>query len=161
MKKILRLLSASLLLLVAVVVPQDAFAQKGEMALGLKGGYATYNDGGYAGVYFHYTFADHFRIAPDIGYAFGNEGKSAFLMDIDMQFPFRLVRAFNVYPLAGFTLNSWSYKGDSHATRVGANFGAGFDIKLTDNLKINIAGKYSLMKDTGGGFFDAGIAYVF
>lgn len=143
------------------VIAPNASAQKGEMMLGLAGGFATHNNGGYADIYFQYTFAPHFRIAPEIGYVFRNEGKSAFEASVDMHFPFRLAKGFGIYPLVGLTLNDWSYQYDGHDTRVGADFGAGFDIYLTSYLKLSLQGKYSLMNDTGGGFFNAGIGYVF
>lgn len=144
-----------------MAAPSAASAQKGEMTLGIAGGYATYNNGGYANIYFQYSFAKHVRIAPEIGYMFRNEGKSGLEVSVDMQFPFRLANRFSIYPLAGVTLNNWNYRGDGHATRFGADFGAGFDINLTSHLKLTLQGKYSLMNDTSGGFFDMGIGYVF
>lgn len=149
------------LLFAAVMIPMEMSAQKGEKTLGISGGYASYNDGGYTDVYFQYTFADHFRIAPDIGYAFRSEGKSAFLLDVDMQFPFRIAKGFGAYPLVGFTYNNWNYRHGDNASRAGANFGAGFDIYLTSYLKLSLEGKYSLMNDTSGAFFGMGIGYVF
>ncbi|MBD5203281.1 MAG: hypothetical protein HDS82_00190 [Bacteroidales bacterium] len=139
----------------------EASAQRGEKTLGVAGGYATYNDGGYANIYFQYTFADHFRIAPEMGYVFRSEGASAFTMSVDMQFPFRVARGLSLYPLAGLTFNNWSYRHDGHATRAGADFGGGIDLYLTSNLKLTLQGKYSVMNDTGGGYIGMGIGYVF
>ncbi len=160
MKKITSLVLA-IVAAVCCLFPDESMAQKGDMTLGVKGGFATYNNGGFVDVFFQYSFADHVRIAPDLGYAFRNEGKSAFLLDIDVQFPFKLAKAFSVYPLIGFTFNNWSYQYAGNASRAGANFGAGFDLYLTSNLKLSLQGKYSLMNDTSGGFFDMGIGYVF
>lgn len=135
--------------------------KKGEMTLGIAGGYASHNDGGYMDLYFQYTVAPHIRIAPEIGYVFRNEGKSAFEFSTDLQMPFRLARGFNIYPLVGFTLNNWDYQGGGNMTRVGGDFGVGFDVYLTSNLKLNLQGKYSLMNDCSGGFFNFGFGYVF
>lgn len=161
MKKFAKILAAIALLVGVAAVPQEAYAQRGEKTLGVAGGFATYNNGGYANLYFQYSFADHVRIAPEIGYIFRNEGKSGFEMSVDMHFPFKIARGFGVYPLAGLTFNNWTYHHDGHASRLGADFGAGFDIYLTSNLKLTLQGKYSLLNDTGGGFFDMGIGYVF
>ena len=139
----------------------ESFAQKGEKTLGIMGGMATYNSGGFSQLYFQYTFGNHLRIAPDMGYVFRNEGKSAFFMDLDLQLPFRLGRGVNIYPLAGLTFNNWSWKGGGHESRLGMNFGAGLDIYLTRNLKLNLQGKYSMMNDTGGGFVGLGLGYIF
>lgn len=161
MRTRLSAIASALLVAISLIGAQEVSAQRGEKTLGVAGGFATYNNGGYADLYFQYSFANHFRIAPEIGYVFRNEGKSAFELSVDMHFPFRIARGFAVYPLAGFTFNNWSYAGDGHASRAGADFGAGFDIYLTSNLKLNLQGKYSLMNDTGGGFFNMGIGYVF
>lgn len=162
MKKIIRYLGISVFIGLCSLFSFEASAQqKGEMSLGIAGGVATYNDGGYVKAFYQYTFAPHIRIAPEVGYVFRNQGKSAFEMSVDMHFPFRLAKGFDVYPLAGLTLNNWNYKHSDSTTKVGADFGAGFDLYLTSNLKLNLQGKYSLMNDTDGGFFDMGIAYVF
>lgn len=162
MKKKLRTIFAAALLGCAVMFPTVANAQKkGEMTLGVAGGFATENNGGYVNAFFQYTAAPHVRIAPEIGYVFRNEGKSAFEMSADVQFPFRVAKGLSLYPLAGVTLNSWNHVHHNTQTRVGADFGGGFDIYLTSNLKLNFQGKYSLMNDYSGGFFDMGIGYVF
>ena len=145
----------------AMLFPASAQAQKGEKSLGLIGVFSTYNNGGYFGVDFQYTVVKHVRLAPDIAYGFRNDGKSAFLLDVDVQFPFGLAKGFNIYPLVGFTFNNWNYQNGGNASRAGANFGAGFDFYLTSNLKLSLQGKYSVMNDTSGGFFGMGIGYVF
>lgn len=160
MKRI-KLLAVAVIALIGALAPASAQAQRGEKTLGVMGGFATYNDGGFTDVYFQYSFANHFRLAPDLGYVFRNDGKSAFVLDVDLHFPFRIVKGFGVYPLVGFTFNNWSYKHGDNASRAGANFGAGFDIYLTSYLKLSLQGKYSLMNDTSGAFFGMGIGYVF
>lgn len=162
MKTFTRLALGAALTLGALFIPtSQAMAQRGEKTLGVAGGFSTYNNGGYADIYFQYSFADHVRIAPEIGYAFRHDNKSAFIASVDMHFPFRIARGFSVYPLAGVTFNNWSYRGGGNASRAGFDFGGGFDIKLTNYLKLTIQGKYSLMNDTDGGFIGMGLGYVF
>lgn len=161
MKSKLRILLVSMMVICGMAIPASVSAQKGEKTLGVSGGFSTYNNGGFADVYFQYSFANHIRLAPDIGYVFRNEGCSAFFFDVDVHFPFRLARGFSIYPLVGFTYNNWDYQHGVHASRAGANFGGGFDIYLTSNLKLTLQGKYSAMNDTGGGFFNMGIGYNF
>ncbi|MDE6536944.1 MAG: hypothetical protein K2M13_02755 [Muribaculaceae bacterium] len=144
-----------------VICPLSGQAQSGEKTLGLIGGYSSYNNSGYLGVDFQYSFASHVRIAPDIAYSFRNEGKSAFILDVDMHFPFALAKGVGIYPLVGFTFNNWSYQGGGHANRAGANFGGGFDFNLTSDLKLSLQAKYSLMNDTGGAFVGVGLGYRF
>lgn len=138
-----------------------ACAQKGEKTLGIAGGFASYNTGGFAEVYFQYSFTDHVRIAPEVGYIFRNEGKSGFAGSIDMHFPFRVARGFKLYPLAGITFNNWGYKNGDSASRGGLDFGGGLDLYFTSQLKMTVQGKYSFMKDTGGAFASIGLGYVF
>lgn len=149
--------------LCALALPHSVCAQsaRGEKTLGITGGYASYNHSGYAGVYFQYTFARHVRIAPEVDYIIRNDNKSGLAISCDMHFPFRISRGIQVYPLAGLAFNSWNYSDDGSASRFGGSLGAGFDFYLTQNLKLNVQGKYSLMKDTSGAFAGIGIGYVF
>lgn len=162
MKKYLRCVVVAVVVMAAAVgLPVAASAQTGEKTIGLSGGFATHNSSGFSEVYFHYTVVPHVRIAPDLGYVFRNEGKSAFVIDVDVHFPFRIARGLNIYPLVGFAFNNWSYQGGGHAARAGMNVGGGFDLFLTRQLKLNLQGKYSMMNDTGGGFIGMGIGYNF
>lgn len=157
-KKFLSVVAAALCLLVASM---PAAAQSGEKTLGVAGGFSTYNNGGYAGIYFQYSFADHIRLSPELGYVFRNKNVSAFAMSLDVQFPFRIARGFGVYPLAGLTYNNWSYQPGGHLSRLGADVGAGLDFYMTSSFKLTLQGKYSMMNDTSGGFFNLGFGYVF
>lgn len=160
MKKFLSVFSAMVVAMMCLI-PSTASAQKGEMTLGLNGGFATYNDGGYTNLFFQYTPINHVRLAPEIGYVFRNDGKSAFNLAVDVHFPFKLGRGVAVYPLVGFVFNSWDYQHGDNANRAGVDFGGGLDFYLTSYLKLSLQGKYSMMNDTGGGFIGAGIGYVF
>lgn len=162
MNKYLKRIALAFMTAVAIFgVSSTASAQTGEKTIGLSGGFATYNSSGYTEVYMHYTIVPHVRLAPDLGYVFRNEGKSAFVFDIDLHFPFKIARGLDIYPLAGFAFNNWTYQNAGHATRCGMNIGGGFDVNLTSQLKITLQGKYSMMNDTGGGFIGMGIGYRF
>lgn len=160
-KSTLRLLPALLAVMAAFLFAPSASAQKGKMTLGLSGGYATNNDGGYTNLFFQYEPIAHVRLAPEIGYVFRNDGKSAFNLAVDVHFPFRIGRPVSVYPLVGVVFNSWKYPGDNTLNRAGADFGAGVDFHLTNYLKLSLQGKYSLMNDVSGGFIGMGMGYVF
>ncbi|MDE6381895.1 MAG: hypothetical protein K2L57_03400, partial [Muribaculaceae bacterium] len=64
-----RKLICSIVAILAAAFPSAVSARnlpvKGEKSLGVTAGYASYNNSGYAGVYFQYTFAQHVRIAPE------------------------------------------------------------------------------------------------
>lgn len=163
MKKTLSalLLTVTLLAGLFITTPEASAQKKGAMTLGLSGGYASKNNGGYADLFFMYQFAQHVRIAPEIGYVFRNEGKSAFTMDVDMHFPFAITRGVNVYPLAGVAFNNWTFEGGGNATRLGLDLGGGFDINMTSQLKLTLQAKYTLMNDMGGAYVGMGIGYNF
>lgn len=156
-KLLLRLATLAVLLITSL----SASAQRGEKTLGIAAGYASYNNSGSAAVYFQYGFAQHVRIAPEIGCVFRNQGKSAFLATADMHFPFTLARGFNIYPLAGLTFNSWSRVGANSYNNVGLDFGGGLELYMTSKLKFNVQAKYSLINKTSGAFASFGIGYVF
>lgn len=158
------LLIATLLLISAfcsVKVAAKSNSVKGEKTLGIRGGYASYNESGYNSIFFEYTFAPHFRISPEIGYVYSHYRKTAFKLDADMQFPFRIVSGLQIYPLAGLAFNNWSYKDDSSKSRLGADLGAGLDFYMTQNLKLNVQAKYSWLPDVSGLFAGLGIGYIF
>lgn len=141
--------------------PAFASAASHEKSLGVGGGYATHNHSGYGKIFFQYSFKPFLRIAPEIGYVFKHENSSGFEAAVDMHFPFRVARGLKLYPLAGVAINNWSITDGGHVTRAGFNLGGGVDLYFTPSFKIGLQGKYSLLKDTDGGFFDISFGYVF
>ena len=164
-KKLQASLSTAVLLASVILCAPGAHAfGKGEKSMGVMGGYATYSHSGYVSANFQYTFARHFRLAPEIGYVFLNNGRSGMEVSADMHFPFRVARGFGLYPLAGLTFQGWSVKvlGERESwSRFGGDFGIGADIYFTNFLKMTFQGKYSWLKDTSGFFVGMGLSYVF
>ncbi len=165
---ILRL--AAVLLLMAGGLHASAQVERGQKSFGPKVGYITRNNSVVAGPCFDYAFSSHVRIAPSIGLAFRNEDRDALLVDIDMHFPIATWNTSVIYPLAGITFNSWGRHNlepdthddvTSHQNSFGLNMGAGWEIRLSNSLKIGIEGKYTLIKHNPNGQFAARIAYVF
>lgn len=166
MKTRIATITAGIIMLLAVGSPQTAQAVgRGEKSVGVIGGYSSYNDGGYLSANFQWEFANHFRLAPEIGVSFENDHKSAFLISCDIHFPFRVYRGIVLYPLVGLTMNSWHYSWEgaepSYRTSVGGNFGAGVDFYFTNFLKMTLQAKYSAMAHTSGAFAGIGLSYVF
>ncbi len=166
MSRIKTILAGALMITGMVYSPEALAFGKGEKSVGVSGGYATYNNSGYVTVNFQWEFANHFRLAPDLGCVFPARDKSGFLVDCDLHFPFKLVRGFGVYPLIGLAYNNWhiSHPGNvdsENLSRVGGNVGLGFDFYFTRNLKMQVQGKYSWMRDTDGGFIGLGLSYIF
>ncbi len=148
--------------------------QKGEKSFGPKIGYVSHNKSAVAGLVFQYTFSQPLRISPEIGCAFRNNDEDAFLVDLNFHVPFGIVDSEKVaiYPLAGLAFNSWSRHGvkpdeaddvdvTTHTNRFGANLGAGFDLRCSSTLRLNLEAKYTLIKSYSALYLTAGISYVF
>lgn len=148
----------------ALIAPSASAIGKGEKAVGINGGFASYNESGYLSASFQYAWADHFRLAPEIGFVFPNNHKTGFMIDADVQFPFRIAKGLGLYPLAGLAFNNWSYKtghGTDNISRFGINVGAGLDVYFTNSFKMSVEAKYSLMQNTSGVFVGLGFNYLF
>ncbi len=171
-KTITRLIVAATLA-IASSLPSQAQIVKGEKSLGPKIGYASKNKSAVAGLVFQYSFSDHFRISPELGYIFRNNDMDAFTFDINAHVPFGFTgEKVAFYPLAGMNYSSWSRhfrtqgleSSDDVSTRTarfGFNLGAGFDLRCSESLKLSIEAKYILMKRYSTAVITAGIAYVF
>lgn len=160
-KPFIRFIFVVVVLLTSIVISPATMAQRGQKSLSLSAGYASFNNSGYTDISFQYSFSKNVRIAPTIGYVYKKEGKSAFTINLDVQFPFKICQGIQIYPLTGVTFNDWTYKNDENLARFGLNAGAGVDLYITSNLKFSIQGKYSFMNDTDGAFGGIGIGYVF
>lgn len=171
MKHILTILTAAVIA-IGAAIPAQAQTVKGEKALGPKIGYISENSSAVAGLFFHYSFSEHLRISPEIGCAFRNQDSDAFLVDINMHFPFALSSQgkVNLYPIAGLAFNSWNHHIDApdlgddvttHTNRFGVNAGAGFDLRCSESLQLNLEAKYTLVKRYSSFIATIGICYVF
>lgn len=159
--------------MLAATLGASAQLVRGEKSLGVKIGYASENSAPVAGLTFQYAFSSHLRIAPELGCAFRHHDKDALLVDLNLHVPFGLTEGGKVllYPLAGLAFNSWNKHRDSiidqdadvttHVNRFGVNLGAGFDLRCTETLKLNLEAKYTLVKSYSSAYITAGISYMF
>ena len=145
--------------------------QRGEKTLGVKAGYISHNKSAVAGLAFQYALSSVVRLSPEIGCAFRHNNEDALIIDVNVHTPFGVGgEKVALYPLAGVTFNSWATHRVStldeadvttHTNRFGANLGAGFDLRCSSTLKLNIEAKYALIKSYSGVLLTAGISYVF
>lgn len=148
----------------------SAQVERGEKMLGVRVGYATENRSVDAGITFRYAIVPWVRIAPEIGCVFRNRHKDAFTVDLNFQVPFSFDSdKVDLYPLVGVAYNSWStHYNDidgndvsSRLNRIGANLGAGFDIRMSSTLNLGIEAKYTFVKTFTSLYLTASISYVF
>ncbi len=165
-KKVLTTLAAA-----AICCAAQAQLTPGEKSLGPKLGYVSHNSSCVAGLVFQYTVSEHFRLVPEISCVFRNKGQDALLLDLNAHVPFGVgsPKAW-LYPVAGLSFNSWATHAleeinsddvTSHINRFGVNVGAGFELRCSDALKLNIEAKYTLIKSYSATYVTAGISYIF
>lgn len=135
------------------VISMSAFAQtqQGQSSFGFNLGYG-FNDNGNAlvGLDYRYNFTDEVRFAPSLTYFVKDNGLSAWAIDMNVHYVFKLSDMFGFYPLAGLDLSFWkaSVRDWSHnMTRFGANIGLGGEVYATDQLNIGLEFKYNIIKD--------------
>lgn len=169
--------AAAAAVIVAVIMAMSpstaAQAVKGEKSVGPRIGYISENNSATAGLFFQYAFSSHFRLAPEIGYVFRHDRKDAFMFDINAHFPFGFTgEKVAFYPLAGLNYSSWNCHFDreefdkikdvsTRKSRFGMNFGAGFDLRCSETLKLSLEAKYLLIKEFSCAQIGVGISYVF
>lgn len=154
---------------------QTASAGNGETVFGVRTGYVSRNESVDAGLFFRYSFSDHFRLQPSADLVFRNNDRDAFAINLDCQFPFNFSSSrFDLYPFAGLNYSSWSLHntksvGDTdfgsdesvRANRFGVNMGAGFGMRVSSTLQVNFQAGYTLVKGNSGVSLLAGLGYVF
>ena len=159
----------------AFCAPASFASQKGEKVFGVRTGYISRNRSADLGLFFQYTFSEHFRLQPSADLVFRHHNREAFTVDLNAHVPIAVTGDdFSLYPLAGINFSSWNHHFDSledgelitpewssRTNRFGANFGAGFDLKVTSTLKISIEACYTFIKSNSGVRVLAGIGYVF
>ncbi|WP_293716827.1 outer membrane beta-barrel protein [uncultured Parabacteroides sp.] len=144
------------------IISMSAFAQtqQGQSSFGFNLGYG-FNDNGNAllGVDYRYNFTDEVRFAPSLTYFVKDNGLSAWAIDMNVHYVFKLSEMFGFYPLAGLDLSFWKLSGKgeiaglgkydvSHnMTRFGANIGLGGEVYATNQLTVGLEFKYNIIKD--------------
>ena len=115
-----------------------AQTQQGQSSFGFNLGY-NFNDVGNAtiGIDYRYCVTDAFRLTPSITHLVKNDGVSAWAIDMNAHYVFKLSEMFGFYPLAGLSLSFWK-AGPWDATRFGANIGLGGEVYATDRVSVGL-----------------------
>ena len=158
------------------IISMSAFAQtqQGQSSFGFNIGYG-FNDNGNAllGVDYRYNFTDEVRFAPSLTYFVKDNGLSAWAIDMNVHYVFKLSEMFGFYPLAGLDLSFWKFSGSAHLkdwgdlkvshneTRFGANIGLGGEVYATDQLTVGLEFKYNIIKDFDQPILGVRVGYKF
>lgn len=149
------------------IISMSAFAQtqQGQSSFGFNIGYG-FNDNGNAllGVDYRYNFTDEVRFAPSLTYFVKDNGLSAWAIDMNVHYVFKLSEMFGFYPLAGLDLSFWKFGAGSwshNMTRFGANIGLGGEVYATDQITVGLEFKYNIIKDFDQPILGVRVGYNF
>ena len=155
-----------MLMLTLFSIGAYAQTQQGQSSFGFNLGY-NFNDVGNAtiGIDYRYCVTDAFRLTPSITHLVKNDGLSAWAIDMNAHYVFKLSEMFGFYPLAGLSLSFWNWDaghGLSHnETRLGANIGLGGEVYATDRISVGLEAKYNIIKDLDAAALAVRVGYNF
>ena len=145
------------------IISMSAFAQtqQGQSSFGFNLGYG-FNENGNAllGLDYRYNLTDEVRLAPSLSYFVKDDGLSAWAIDVNAHYVFKLSDMFGFYPLAGLSLSFWK-AGPWDATRFGANIGLGGEVYATDRISVGLEAKYNIIKDLDAAALAVRVGYNF
>ncbi|WP_298552342.1 outer membrane beta-barrel protein [uncultured Parabacteroides sp.] len=150
-----------MLMLTLFSIGAYAQTQQGQSSFGFNLGY-NFNDVGNAtlGIDYRYCVTDAFRLTPSITHLVKNDGLSAWAIDMNAHYVFKLSEMFGFYPLAGLSLSFWK-AGPWDATRFGANIGLGGEVYATDRVSVGLEAKYNIIKDLDAAALAVRVGYNF
>lgn len=175
----------TIMLALALLMSAGAFAQRGEMSIGLRGSYFQEesgsfwsNSGGYkdhfgVGLQFTYGITDGLRVAPGVNYFFKHEGLTAFDANVDLHYLIPIVPRLKVYPILGASI---VYKKSeivfepspgeqiphtNEDTEGGVNLGAGVQFDLCRNWFVNADYTYKAVSNVERGYVSLGVGFRF
>ncbi len=169
MKKLMMLICGLLL------CGASAYAEKGEIGLGANLNYGTHRDNFGFGAKLQYGLSNAVRSELSLNAFFKKNHTSNYDVNLNFHYVIPLGASVRFYPLAGLTLTRWSTNFDGndtawggqdwsiswHATRFGANMGAGVEFDLMPNVVLNFEGKYQIVSDLDQTVISAGVAIRF
>ena len=145
------------------IISMSAFAQtqQGQSSFGFNLGYG-FNENGNAllGLDYRYNLTDEVRLAPSLSYFVKDDGLSAWAIDVNAHYVFKLSDMLGFYPLAGLSLSFWK-AGPWDATRFGANIGLGGEVYATDRISVGLEAKYNIIKDLDAAALAVRVGYDF
>ena len=160
-----------LALIVIAASALAASAQKGESAFGVQTGYTSTNNSAIVGLFYQYGLSNVVRISPELGFVVRHQNYDAFTADVNVHFPLNIgLKSMELYPLAGLNFSSWTKHNrllddiDDVSTRrncFGLNFGAGWQLQVSESIKLKIEAKYLLTSRFSTFTLGFGVGYVF
>ncbi len=152
------------LVLSMICLSMGVFAQTeaGRSSVGFNLGYAFDTENASLGVDYRYCLTDAVRLNPGLTALVKNHGLSAFLIDVNAHYVFKLSDMFGFYPLGGISMSFWKNRlVDDKATYFGANIGLGGEVYATKELSFGLEAKYNIIKTFDQAMIAFRAAYCF
>ncbi len=153
-----------LLMLVICSVGAYAQVQQGQSSFGFNLGYGFDSKNATLGIDYRYCVTDEFRLSPSISYFVKNDYHSAWAIDMNAHYVFKLSDMFGFYPLGGLSLSFWKFDGIPNSynkTRFGANVGLGAEVYATSQISVGLEAKYNIIKTWDQALASVRIGYNF
>lgn len=153
-----------MMMLIIFSVGAYAQTQQGQSSFGLNIGYGFDSKNATLGIDYRYNVTDEFRLTPSITHFVKNDGLSAWAIDMNAHYVFKLSDMFGFYPLGGLSLSFWKGhygKFSSNATRFGANIGLGGEVYATSQITVGLEAKYNIIKDFDQAMLAVRVGYNF
>lgn len=160
-------------MLMLVLFSMGVYAQQGQSSAGLTIGYGFDTNNATLGLDYRYNLTDEIRLTPSLTHFVKNDGLSAWAIDMNVHYVFKLSEMFGFYPLAGLSLSFWKssldvdwegvgrIKASDNATRFGANIGLGAEVYATDRITVGIEAKYNIVKTVDQALLGVRVGYNF
>lgn len=152
-----KLLTATLGVAFMLMISVSAFAQKGDMKLGVLAGYGTEIKSPGFGAKFHYGLTDEIRLAPGFIYFLPKTElgvkSTIWNLDLDGNYIFSDNGDMGFHGVAGLNITGWSFSYDEElagydysasSTKIGINVGAGMNYSFSDKMHLLLEAKYVL-----------------
>lgn len=160
-------------MLMLVLISVGAYAQQGQSSAGFTIGYGFDSKNATLGLDYRYNLTDEVRLTPSLTHFVKNDGLSAWAIDMNVHYVFKLSEMFGFYPLGGLSLSFWkgSYEADipgmgelkvsDNETRFGANVGLGVELYATREITVGLEAKYNIIKDVDQAMIGVRVGYNF
>ena len=163
-----------LLVFVMAATMMMANAESGEWAFGGQVVYGSKAETAGIGLHLKKNLTDAFRAILSSNYYFKHSGVSAFDVNLEANYLFKLGEKVRVYPLAGVVLGIWhadgidvsvggyDFSSESQTdSKFGANLGGGIDYLLGEHWGLNAEVKYQIISHASQVVFGIGASYRF
>lgn len=153
-----------LLTMICLSLSVDAQTRRGGSSFGFNLGYAFDSEQATLGLDYRYSVTDEFRLNPGLTYLVKDDGLSAWMIDLNAHYVFKLSNFFGFYPLGGFSMSFWKAEAGNYSescSRFGANVGLGAEIYATREFTLGLEARYNIIADFDQAMVGLRAAYCF